>query len=72
MQEWCDLCQAMRDMAEGYAATDSINGWLYRSEASQFCDEGTPADDHELALRRAIAATLRQRWAARLAAASNS
>ena len=65
--DWRDLSETIRDTAEGYAATDPSHAWCYRDEAAEFCDQAAPADVAELNRRETQAATLRRRWADRIA-----
>ena len=66
--EWRELCEAIRDTAEGYAATDPANAWRYREEAAAFCAKGTPADDFELKVREHEAELSKRGWTARFRA----
>ena len=64
--EWQKLAEHLRDAAEGYAATDPLNGWQYRQEAAEIIDLKPPATAEELASRRERTRVLRQRWSVRL------
>ena len=63
--DWRDLCETVRDAAEGYAATDPAHAWAYRQEAARFGQSEPPGDAEELARREADALTLRRRWSLR-------
>lgn len=63
--DWRELCETVRDTAEGFAATDPSDAWLYKSEASAFCAQPEPVDRDEFGRLEAEAATLRQRWSER-------
>jgi len=67
-----DLCDKIRDMAEGYALTDPRYAWQYRQEAEEFCraEPTQTADEHEV--REALAKTLRSRWGERISRLSNA
>jgi hypothetical protein len=63
--DWLELCETLRDTAEGFASTDATNAWQYRAEADEFRARPQPADTDELLIREAEAQTLRQRWSER-------
>ncbi|HEX6985769.1 MAG TPA: hypothetical protein VF170_10340 [Planctomycetaceae bacterium] len=63
-EAWHVLCESVRDCAEGYAATDPSNAYLYRRDAEWFCDKDAPRNDEELLDRHAQAAGLRESWGA--------
>lgn len=64
--DWLELVEALTQMAEGYAVTDPPNGYLYRSEASDFAHLPSPGSEEELVLREAEAETIKRRWGERL------
>lgn len=64
-EQWRVLTEAVRDSADGFAATDPINASYYRRDAELFCDRQPPHDEEETSERFADAAGLRERWADR-------
>ena len=66
-ETWDALSEAVRDCAEGYAATDPRNGSLYRRDAELFCGRLPPHGQEEVHDRFAEAAGLREQWGIRLA-----
>ena len=66
LKEWAELCETMAGAADGYAATDSGNAYLYRREAAEFCQLDCPGDRDQLAVREAEAAMIRRQWSERL------
>lgn len=69
---WEELRRTLRDVAAGYAATDSGSGYLYRTEAAAFGDLAEPMDGRELAAREVHADALFKRWAERLRRANRA
>ena len=65
-KEWVKLCEDIERTADGFAATDAGNGWVYRREAHDFACLDPPQTHEELTIRGAEAATLRHRWTERL------
>jgi hypothetical protein len=66
MDKWADLCQKLRDAAEGYAVTDSELAWRYREEADDFCRLKKPLHRAELEIREVLAKSLQLRWGERI------
>ena len=64
--EWENLRTLIRDMAEGYAATDPTQAFLYRREAFDFWHLEAPTDDYRLKVRRHEAELLKQLWTRRI------
>ena len=65
-KDWVKLCDSIEQAAEGFAATDAANAWVYRREAHDFACLSPPQTSEELTIREAEAATLRRRWSERL------
>ena len=64
--DWNELCETLRQMAEGYASTDPTNAWQYRQDADEFCALKSPIDEGSLTLLEAEAAAVKLRWGNRL------
>lgn len=64
-EDWQELCETVRDTAEGFAATDPGIAWIYRAEAGEFCAQSEPNDVAEFSRREFEAALLRQSWSTR-------
>lgn len=60
--EWEDLCRDLHVEADGYAADDPVNDYLYRSDAKGFARQPPPADTEALRDRRERAEELRRLW----------
>ncbi len=65
-ERWLELCTGLRELAEGYAATDPSNAWRYRQEVDEFIGLTPPHDAATHALREAEADAIRRRWGSRL------
>ena len=65
--DWSQLRQTMLDMAEGYAATDPLNGWRYRQEVAAFVGLEPPADAVAWNAARSAAISLQNVWSKRIA-----
>ena len=63
--DWRELCDTTRDVAEGFAATDPNHAWKYREEAEGFARLAAPLTSDELLIREAEARDLKQRWTER-------
>ena len=61
-EEWWELSDMLIQAAEGFAATDPPNAWVYRQEASDFAVLDPPADADELAALEARAQAIRLGW----------